>query len=213
MAIAVLESANRVQIQQKPVHDLESIFYVLLYFCLKFKGPGNLQRLPEDIPEDISMPIDSWFKHQIRFRDLGEKKRTQLDSFHIRFADRFSPYFQDLRQCMVDLFNILFPLVAFKQREGHIRMFKNCRATHDAMLLILRNTYKDLPIIDYENGSGGHADPASKKRLHIDDDGDGDADSFSRRKKHVINKNHQLLMVDSGFHSLVGSNLFNSPEP
>lgn len=171
MAIAVLESIDKVQIQQKPVHDLESIFYVLLYLCLKFKGPGNLKRLPEDIPKDISMPIDSWFKHQHRFRELGERKRGQLDSFHDRFADRFSPYFQDLRQCMIDLFDVLFPPEELKVLENtHVRLFMDCKATHNAMLQVLDNVYKKLPDIDGGGDGDGCAKATPRKRPYADED-------------------------------------------
>ena len=39
-SILMAESGMHLPVKHRPVHDIESIFYVMLYFCMQFKGPG-----------------------------------------------------------------------------------------------------------------------------------------------------------------------------
>ena len=38
MSVYVLDMDNN--LTQRPCHDLESIFYVMFYMCMMYKGPG-----------------------------------------------------------------------------------------------------------------------------------------------------------------------------
>ena len=51
MSIEVLHNAGNKEIKQRPTHDLESIFYVLLYICTLYKGPDDLKRSAADLEE------------------------------------------------------------------------------------------------------------------------------------------------------------------
>jgi serine/threonine protein kinase len=137
MALEVLKNAGGEQTQQKPRHDLESIFYVLLYICMKLKGPNNMKRTVED-NGGLPMTIDSWFSPGITFRDLRDKKIGQLFEFETRFINKFMPYFFDLRGCVSQLWNHIYPL---RKQEDDV-----CVGTHKGMLSILQETFEALPL-------------------------------------------------------------------
>jgi hypothetical protein len=143
MSIEVLYSADSSQIKQKAAHDLESIFYVLLYICSKLNGPDGPMRMLGE-PEKIGLPIDQWFCLYPTFRDLGEKKFAQLMEIQSQFIDKFTHYFHDLRSCMMKLFDTLFPTVSVGF-DSELRHLKTCCGTHDAMIRILQDTYDQLP--------------------------------------------------------------------
>ncbi|KIM77878.1 hypothetical protein PILCRDRAFT_11564, partial [Piloderma croceum F 1598] len=148
MAIEVLDTAGIEQIVQKPVHDIESIFYVLLHICILFNGPGNMKRTNGDLEQYSSVAISSWFQMYARFRELADRKRGQLANFEKRFLTRFSPYFHDLRPCVTSLWNILFPPIVSTNGKDALRDFTSCAATHNEVLEVLRLTYEKLPLQD-----------------------------------------------------------------
>jgi hypothetical protein len=143
MALEVLKNADGEQTQQKPCHDLESIFYVLLYICMKLKGPNNTKRTPED-DKNISMTIDTWFAPGMSFRDLRDKKIGQLWEFETRFVRKFMPYFFDLKVCMIELWNHIHPFR--KHDDGAALPPLICVGTHEGMLRILQETFEALPV-------------------------------------------------------------------
>jgi hypothetical protein len=120
-----------------PVHDLESIFYVLLYFCAKYTGPGTTK---------AGGDVEKWFEPQ-ELRILALLKADQLD--HIRkFTKSFSPYFEDFASCIEELWEILFPLDV--GARGTWRDMFHSNATHAAMLVVLERKYAELPDVDPE---------------------------------------------------------------
>jgi len=144
MAIEVLDFADGIPARQKPMHDLESLFYVMLYICMKLKGPKNLKRTKEDLV-GITIPIDQWFLMYPRHRELEEKKRAQLEYIETRFFSKFAPYFHELVDCMRSWWDVLFPPIA-----PNFRRLRDGRGTHDGVLKVLRQTYEKLPDYDMD---------------------------------------------------------------
>ena len=170
MSIEVLHNAGNKEIKQRPTHDLESIFYVLLYICTLYKGPDDLKRSAADLEEMSSVAINDWFVMQKRFRDLADKKKGQLSQFETRFLRRFPPYFYDLCICLSHLWDVLFPSPT-GEADDPKRDLSLCVATHEGMLEVLHVIYNELPDKDVVE-----ADPASapsrvkaKKRASDDD--------------------------------------------
>ena len=167
MSIEVLHHAGDKQIKQKPAHNLESVFYVLLYICTLYKGPDDLKRSAADLEEMSSVAINDWFVMQKRFRDLADKKKGQLSQFETCFLRRFPPYFYDLHICLSHLWDVLFPSPT-GEADDPKRDLSLCVATHEGMLEVLHVIYTDKDVVT--------ADPASapsrvkaKKRASDDD--------------------------------------------
>jgi hypothetical protein len=140
-----MEILRKEVVLHKATHDLESIFYVLLFFCLKYKGPG-LARQKEDIVALTSYCIGQWFQ-PFSFDLLALKKRDHLEDFHHHFIKKFNPYFADLGDYVSQLWDILFPPeITGKGRE--LRDLFNCDATHEAMIEVLQAAYDMLPDVD-----------------------------------------------------------------
>jgi hypothetical protein len=142
MSMEVLKNDD---IVQKPAHDLESVFYVLLYFCMQYKGPG-MCRDKTDINKLTSYCIGTWFEPNT-FDILALRKRDHLEDISKRFVAKFDPYFADLSDCMLQLWDVLFPPDMTAKGIKYRGLFK-CEATHDGMLKILRHTYHNLPEVD-----------------------------------------------------------------
>jgi hypothetical protein len=182
MSIEVLHNAGDKQIKQKPSHDLESIFYVLLYICTFFKGPDGMRRNHVDLEEMSSVAINDWFVMHKRFRDLADKKKGQLSQFETRFLNRFPSYFRDLRTCMNDLWNVLFP-TPIGVADNLIRDLSSCVATHDGMLEVLRIAYDQLPgedVVETDPVSESSGAKSLTKKRSANDDSE-----VRRKKKHI----------------------------
>jgi hypothetical protein len=131
---------------QKPVHDLESMVYVLLYFCSKYKGPCVTRQ----------GQIDRWFDPQGLYL-LALLKADQLKDIRA-FTLAFDPYFADLAECVIELWDILFP-AELGTRGTVWRDLYHCSATHSALLEVLERKYAELQDFDPDIFSAGALDP------------------------------------------------------
>jgi hypothetical protein len=129
MASELLRGNNNVV--HRPEHDLESIFYLLLWICTHQAGPG----LPrDDLQKDF--PIFKWVDPQKSFSDIADSKLTQCLSikiFESDLLDKFHPYFEDLKPCCRDLRALFFA-------NYDMRV-----VTYDAMISFLQIALDRLP--------------------------------------------------------------------
>lgn len=131
MSIYVLDTTEG--LVQKPCHDLESLFYVLLYMCMAYVGPGQ-RRSEKELEDTQKFPLCEWFEPK-NFTSIGATKAGHLAVFEYRLRPNFTPYFMDLVEPMNALLRVLFP-----NKDYH-----NCEATHDNMLKILQPVFDTLP--------------------------------------------------------------------
>jgi hypothetical protein len=145
MAIEVLRHADSQAIIQKPNHDLESIFYVLLCFCLRYDGPhGQRANLGP-------MPVDKFYLANESYDSLATWKTGVLFEYEDRVLRHIPPYFADLKECLRQLFDRVFCPRQGAGPNGDVvvlRAFHKNDATHDAMLEVLENTLAQLPDVD-----------------------------------------------------------------
>jgi hypothetical protein len=145
MALEVLHNFDNPNFKQKPAHDLESIFFVLLYILLVHKGPGD-PISDDDTKKAKKYFLRNWFMAQ-NTRDAYGRKKIDLEEFQSGFIDHLSPYFSDLGECLWELFDILFEPQGAKEprKEPLIRSYTSNTVTHDQMLDILRRYWQPLP--------------------------------------------------------------------
>src|ERR1700733_13885162 len=137
MAIELLVSSDA--IYHRAHHDLESVFFVLIYLGTNLKGPGTVCPLSElrDIP---SLPIASWFDPAASLQRVGADKISSMILFEQRILSYFSPYFEDLKPCVVQFFKAIYP---------DLSLLVSPRDTsHDDIIKILHDTLQQLPVVE-----------------------------------------------------------------
>ena len=138
MAREVLRDGSKVE--NRPTHDLESLFYVFLWICSNYAGPNNAVR--EDTGRK-NMPIMMWVDTVSTLDQISDTKAGHISSdehFSKRILDHYAPYFEDLKVCSNEL-RCLFTA-------------SDADVTHENMLVILRKTLLQLEL---ENDSKGRA--------------------------------------------------------
>ena len=121
----------------RPSHDLESLFYVLIYICTNLAGPETPRSL-EELLQFTSLPIAAWFVTETSFEGLATCKLGVAHAFQRRIVDRFSPYFTDIKPCVMELFHAMYP------NGPQIKS----ALTHDRMIEIFTATLEKLPSSD-----------------------------------------------------------------
>ena len=132
MALEVLRAEGA--FSHHPRHDLESFFYVLLFICMKYKGPGT-KRTNANLEAFQSFGIQDWFTWDSTFKQLADSKVSQMTHFDCAFMTKFNPYFEDLKDCLTSMYNTIFATKNFWENT----------ADHPAVLRILQETYNKLP--------------------------------------------------------------------
>jgi hypothetical protein len=143
MAIEVLTNADHSSIVQKPKHDLESIFYVLLCFCFRYSGPRGIKAVYE---EELS--LDKWYFANQSYDSLATWKSGTLYEFENRVMRFLPPYFDNLKSCLYQLFDCVFTPHTYTTPEGKTRLlraFDDNDATHALMSKILEDMVTNLP--------------------------------------------------------------------
>lgn len=130
MAVEILRADHA--ISQSPKHDIESFFWVLLYICMKYKGPGS-KRDVDDLGQFVSFGVDLWFAHGKSFKELADMKVSQLARFDEAFIKKLDPYFHDLKECLGALKEAIFGASPYHHN-----------AEHDPVLRVLRNAHGKL---------------------------------------------------------------------
>lgn len=114
-------------------HDLESVFYVLIWLCVIYDGPNDSERKGFSVHHT---ELRNWLEGD-NAKSIGRQKYTMMmnpNSFKLELLPLFSPYFDDLKPCVSAL------------REAII--LSVTPITHDAMIDILREAYDSLPEVE-----------------------------------------------------------------
>ena len=104
MAIELL--MKRSKIQHAAHHDLESLFFVLIYICTNLSGPGTI-RTREELQVHSSIPLSAWFKASSSLHQVGIAKAGALCDIDMNILEPFAPYFENLKPCIVKLFHAI----------------------------------------------------------------------------------------------------------
>ena len=136
MAAELLLKWNKVT--HHPAHDLKSLFYVLTFICTHLTGPNTPCSLDE-LLNFSSLPMAAWFAPDTSFEGLATSKLGIAHTFESCIVDRFSPYFTDIKPCVMELFKALYP-------DGP--QIITSSLTHDRMIEIFTATLEKLPFPD-----------------------------------------------------------------
>lgn len=101
-------------------HDLESVFYALLFICTHLNGPlGEIQNPPlygNNKKDKHSSPMTLWFDsseslHSKRLEKIGYLKSAQIITYFYKdcsIMNHISPYFSPLKKYIEDIRDALF---------------------------------------------------------------------------------------------------------
>jgi hypothetical protein len=84
-------------------HDLESIFYVLIWVCCHMDGPEMERNDP------FSLPIREWCNMNSKLHKVGLIKLSHLANFEDSILKHFTPYWADFRPFMRRLKSAFWP--------------------------------------------------------------------------------------------------------
>jgi hypothetical protein len=139
-------------------HDLESVFYVFLYICTMYGGPGRLRRNPG--LDDNHHPFGDWLdKMDINWHSIAALRIAAFTNpEHTRKAvfKHVHPYFSPLILMLNSLCNTVYKV--FMQdgpdgaRVGGRGPTQPC-GTHVAVLDVLKATFDKLP--DHDDDTSG----------------------------------------------------------
>lgn len=96
-------------------HDLESLFYVLIWVCTMQNGPcGELRDAGTFKYKKSALSVWNGGLHSatIPFKMVSVAKHSAMidpNKFKQEISDCFAPYFEPLKKCMEDFRGILFP--------------------------------------------------------------------------------------------------------
>ncbi|TRM56467.1 hypothetical protein BD626DRAFT_575696 [Schizophyllum amplum] len=80
-------------------HDLESILYVLMFVCASYAGPSNTPRTDVDVR---SLKIGLWLDGNVGHKTIVMYQYDD-DKFREFLDQNFHPYFDDLKELVLDL--------------------------------------------------------------------------------------------------------------
>jgi serine/threonine protein kinase len=132
MAIQLLMKKSKMR--HASHHDLESLFFVLIYICTNLSGPGTI-RTREELQLHSSIPVSAWFKTSYSLRQVGIAKAGAFCQFEDNILKPFAPYFEDLKPCILKLFNEIYTDTPGIPRP----------VSHDKMIEIFTETLDTLP--------------------------------------------------------------------
>jgi hypothetical protein len=84
-------------------HDLESVFYVLIWVCCHMDGPEMERSNP------FLLPVREWCNMNFKLRKLGLIKLAHLANFEDSILKHFTPYWTDFKPFMRKLRSAFWP--------------------------------------------------------------------------------------------------------
>jgi hypothetical protein len=194
MAIELLMKKSK--IRHASHHDLESLFFVLIYICTNLSGPGAV-RTREELQVHSSIPLSAWFRTSYSLREVGIAKAGAFCQFEENILKPFAPYFEDLKPCIRKLFKEIYT-----DTPGIPRPI-----SHDKMIEIFTEALDTLPhetisIPKFEPLSVTSSSRVRKLSLGIHDKGLGPIQkkrkSLSRDGKASQASNSNWMVVSGG---------------
>lgn len=125
-------------------HDLESIFYVLLYICTMCQGPGK--RWDGGDRANVYHPFGEWIDEETRWHGIALFRMGQFSDADITRKEvwkHITPYFAPLIPLLENFCNVIFRVVEVEGRKQ--RCLSRPSGSHAAVLGILNDAFIELP--------------------------------------------------------------------
>jgi len=144
MSIQLLLAKNK-EVEHKIEHDLESLFYVLLYICTMYEGPGN--RNSGDRTE-FEHPFGDWIDETTSWKLIATARMAAFlhpTLAHDKVFKHVHAYFAPLLPLLHALCNTIFTINRNVDGITYQRSPDEPCGTHEAILGVLEATFDMLP--------------------------------------------------------------------
>lgn len=191
MAIELL--LRKSKLRHAAHHDLESLFFVLIYICTNLSGPDAV-RTREELKVHSSIPLCEWFNVSASLRQIGTYKAGALCQFDESILKCFAPYFDDLKPCISKLFHAMYN--GYPGTPSPI--------SHDTMIKIFNQTLDELPSETISVPSASASSRVRKNSLGIHDRGLGPLQKKQRTLSRDAKPSYSNWTVISGDNAAAG---------
>ena len=203
MSIELLMSGSNVEHSAK--HDLESVFFVLLYICTMYAGPGKLWINPA--LDDTTHPFGNWLdKTNIEWHAIAALKSPAFsDPAHTKNVvfKHVHPYFSPLVPMLNSLCDTVYTPFMVDGPNGPevVQRGMTCPCgTHAAVLNVLKAAFDELPDRDCNNSGWEEPQPGDlqgsalhrtdSRRARDDVDGHSVASSSVPKKRGTMHNDN-----------------------
>lgn len=127
-------------------HDLESLFYVLLYICTFYVRPHEKLEPSQLLSVHTSVPILDWLQPEAfkkSFRHMGCLKLGHISNFERCILAKISPFYDPIKPFLVELKDAFFP--ASMQQNAYL----NNQMTHSTMISIFDKMLTTIDVVGY----------------------------------------------------------------
>ena len=108
------------------------LFFVLIYICTNLSGPGTIWTW-EELQMHSSIPLSAWFKASSSLHQIRIAKSGALCDIKTNILKPFAPYFEDLKPCILDLFNAIYSSPGVPTPVSHDEVIKIFTKTLDTL--------------------------------------------------------------------------------
>ncbi|KAF7343467.1 hypothetical protein MVEN_01779600 [Mycena venus] len=166
MAVDVLVEGDELPLHE-PRHDLESLLYVLIWVCVHYAGPHDVERQNFNIYQSN---LRTWVSGE-SYMSIGKAKYSSMHSqkyWKADVLDNFAPYFEPLQPCVT----------AWRQ------LFIGDDLTYDSVLGVLQTALASLDDKEWseKDDPEGYGDRSRKRkrlaRIMVEDEGEDDNQVF-----------------------------------
>lgn len=121
-------------------HDLESLFYVVLWICTYYSGPRGKRRKFDKLPQ-----LELWI--ELSASALAAQKRGQLDDFE-DILKEIDPYFNDIKDVLRDFYKAIWKRDDMSDDDRARRV--SSTVSHDDVITLLKKGIETLAKSDTE---------------------------------------------------------------
>ena len=168
MAVQILQAGAKTP--HRSTHDLESIFYMLVWICTMYMGPRDQERVFQRLEHT---PLLSWCQHSTGgLSGIGDVKLghcSTQEPFIDRILNNFTAYFDDLKPCCLQLRELFFASPRADVKHDEMR---------DVLQKALNELNPELPPKNPVTISSAFADAAyrSGRQLKVQEEADEEVD-------------------------------------
>lgn len=170
-------------------HDLESIFYVLIWVCSHMEGPETERSDPH------SLPIREWCSMDVNLRKLGLIKLSHIADFEDSILGHFTPYWHDFKPYVRQMAEEFWPTTYQKPNN----------MTSESLLKILKAAIAAMPSessgpdISVSQSGGGDLDaPVSRSYAVLDNKRNRQGQDVAVVSKRVKTRMRLMAVQDYG---------------